>query len=325
MTPKTIKDKKATLAQKAGVAPEEVGSVRLQLQKLQTEGVLVDVDFHGGHMFTTRATYQELGIPDGDVRRQRIRAGSKNLIPAQYLKKLRSLETRFRQSLDKYSFQIGAFGAFRWVPFTAYDAWREEWDRLQDELAALKTEILDHYWDFMDALAADFAKVAREAWDAITARRGDADFALQAAGGTFTNCQDFVDHVVARAQDKMPDAHAIEAGLYADYRTAVLLGMADLEEDRLAADRHVRQLEAERQAADEDYQKAREAFEERQAKIDAMRRAELEHARRQMQEMGAPINQALLTLRAQMNQDAQEILAGLNKHGKLRGRAADRV
>ena len=114
MTPKTIKDKKAALAERAGVAEENVGAVRLQLQKLQQEGVLVDVDFHGGHVFTTRATYQVLGIPHGDVRRQRIRAGSKTLIPVKYLKRLRSLETRFRQGLDKYGFQIGAFGDFFW-------------------------------------------------------------------------------------------------------------------------------------------------------------------------------------------------------------------
>jgi len=132
MTPKTIQDKKAALAQKAGVAPKEVGAVRLQLQKLQTEGVLVDVDFDGAtctcpwmtpHFvapvwgqngarhtkwfldkctFTTRATYQELGIPHGDVRRQRIRAGNKDVIPTLYLKKLRSLEIRFRQSTVLY-------------------------------------------------------------------------------------------------------------------------------------------------------------------------------------------------------------------------------
>ena len=70
MTAQTIQQKKEALATRAGVAMEQVGAIWLQLQKLQQEGVLVDVDFHGGHIFVTRATYQELGIPDGDVRRQ---------------------------------------------------------------------------------------------------------------------------------------------------------------------------------------------------------------------------------------------------------------
>jgi hypothetical protein len=101
-------------------------------------GVLVDVDVHGTSMFTARATWNELGIPEEDTRRKRLKRGTEDLIPKVYIGRLRSLEARFRQSLDKHSFDVAGFRPYRWVPFTAYESWRGEWDRLQEELARVR-------------------------------------------------------------------------------------------------------------------------------------------------------------------------------------------
>jgi hypothetical protein len=310
-------------------------------------GALVDLDFHGGNMFTTRATYSELGIPAGDVRRKRLKAGSKDLLPKELIGRLRSIETRFRQSLEKHSYRIGAFGSYRWVPYTAYEAWREDWDRLQAELSEWKSEVLARYDEFLDAIAADFTQIAREAWQAILARRGgDTGFVLVAKDGAeFRGDQEdlFVDYVVSKAVSKMPTRADVEHGLYVDYRTAVLLSRADVEADGLIADqlRHQRDLEAteawdERERINEERRKrqqqlwaeeeeARLQLREKEAKISAMRQAELEHARRQMRQMGSPLQEVFDSLRAQMFADASEILTGIKKNGRLVGRSAERV
>jgi hypothetical protein len=52
-------------------------------------GVLVDVDVHGTSMFTARATWNELGIPEEDTRRKRLKRGTKDLIPKVYIGRLR--------------------------------------------------------------------------------------------------------------------------------------------------------------------------------------------------------------------------------------------
>jgi hypothetical protein len=59
-------------------------------------------------------------------------------------KTLRSLATRFRVSLAHHSFALDCFHPYRWLPYTAHAAWRAEYNRLQDELRAVRAAILDH-------------------------------------------------------------------------------------------------------------------------------------------------------------------------------------
>jgi len=334
-------------AERYGVDVNQVSTVRLELHKLQEMGTLVDLDFHGGNMFTTRTTYSELGIPDGDMRRKRLKAGSKDLLPKKLIGRLRSIESRFRQSLEKYSYRIGVFGSYRWVPYTAYEKWQEEWDKLQAELIEWKKEVLRRYDEFVDAIADDFTQIAREAWQALLARRGgDTNFVLITKDNAeFSGDQEdlFVDYVVGRAVSKMPARKDVECGLYVDYRTAILLGQADVEADGLLADqlRHQREMETvqvwkerERIYAEQrerkqklwaEEEEARLRLREKEAKINAMRQAELEHARQQMADMSSPLQEIFDSLRAQMFTDVSEILAGIKKNGRLVGRSAERV
>lgn len=334
-------------AERYGVETSRVGTVRLELRKLQQMGTLVDLDFHGSNMFTTRATYSELGIPIGDMRRKRLRAGSKDLLPKKLIGRLRSIETRFRQSLEKHSYRIGAFGSYRWVPFTAYEAWRDDWNRLQGELAEWKEETLSRYDEFTETIVEDFTQIASEAWQALLARRGgDTNFVLVTKDGAeFDGGQKeaFVEHVVSKAVAKLPTREDVQTRLYVDYRTAVLLTQADVEADRLIAE----QLRAEREAEAarvweeaerrneerrrrqnklwEEEKEAQLRVREKEIKINAMRQAELEHARQQMAQMGSPLQEVFDSLRAQMYEDVGEILEGIRKNGRLVGRSSERV
>ena len=110
---------------------ENIRTVAMDISRMKELGVLVDIDVHGTSMFTTKATWAELGIPQEDTRRKRLKRGSKDLIPKLYMGRLRSLETRFRQSLEKHSFVLDGFRPYKWVPFTAYESWKQEWKKLQ--------------------------------------------------------------------------------------------------------------------------------------------------------------------------------------------------
>jgi len=339
----------------AGVTGEDAGTIRavqLDIRRMKELGILVDIDVHGTSLFTVRASWAELGIPEDDTRRKRLKRGSKDLIPKEYLGKLRSLETRFRQSLDKHSFDLEGFRPYRWVPFTAYEEWRTEWDRLQAELAELKAKIINHYDEFVDAIAADFATIAREAWDAIRARRpaGAGEFALITDHGTFDGLDAFIDHVVARATAKLPSPERIEAELYVDYKNALVATGADVEAELLARDQlHTkREIESAKQKlAQEQAHTERKAewakqdqlhlevaeaeklsqirVEEERVKLAAMRAAELEHARKQIENTVNPFQEVIEQFRSQIFQDVGEIAASIKKNGHVRGKVAERA
>jgi len=358
-----IQHRKAAFAQALETTEGQISTVSLDIARMRELGVLVDIDIHGTSMFTARATWSELGIPQDDTRRKRLKRGSKDLIPHIYIGRLRSLETRFRQSLEKHSFILQGFRPYRWIPFTAYESWREDWATLQAELDELKADILDHYDDFIDAIAADFALIAHEAWSAIRARRsssfpspsqgegwGEGAFVLITDHGTFENLDAFTDHVISRAIAQMPPREKIQGALYVDYHNAIITTGTDLEAERLRQEQLRTASEQERAAQHATWQEARTRERQEwakqqqldlevqeaeklshirlraeQRKLDAMKQAELEHARQQLSEMTSPFAEVIEQFRARIHQDVTQIAASIHKNGHVRGKVAERA
>lgn len=334
-------ERKSEIEAKVGQA---VSSVQLDIDTMKDLGVLVDVDVHGASMFTRRVTWQELGVPKHDTRRKRLRRGYKDLIPTIYARQLRSLESRFRQSLEKHSFILQGFRPWKWVPFTAYASWQKDWDLLQKDLEDLKSAILSHYDDFKDDLAEDWTAIAHESWDAILARReGDEHFVLVTIDGSFDNVKQFAAHVVAKAQKQLPSPQAIKNDLYVDYRNAMVVTGADVQQEaterlkaRAEGDRILQARRVERRREQQVLSQIR--LEEREAeqqslvkrmalkaKMEAMRTAELEHAREQIANTISPFTEVMEQFRAQIFQDVQEISRSIGKHGHVKGRVAQRA
>lgn len=331
-------DKAAELAQ-MGIDPGSVEQVSLDLKRMLDRGILVDIDIHGMSIFTTRTSWEELGIRPTDLRSSRFRRGTKDVIPGQYIKRLRSLETQFRQCLERHSFEIQGFRPWRYVPFTAYESFRRDWDKLKDALDDLKATIIANRDLFVDELAADFASMAREAWAAITARRpADAGpFVLVVPGnGVFESSDNFVDYVVSRAVGQVPSAEAIQSCIWVDYRNAMLVtgveeaqAHAEIAQAREAA--RLASIQANAQArmalaeADEAEKLSRLRIKAEESRLYAMRQAELEHARQQLAGAVSPIQDVLDQLRAQIYRDVQEIAESIERNGHLRGRVAERA
>lgn len=332
-TTTSIKERRKAHAAKIGVDEEQIQAVRMDLEKIRTLGTLIDVDVHGISMFVRHASYDEWGIPKADIRALRLNRGSKNLIPHEYLGRLRSLEVRFRSSLDKHSFVLEGFRPYRWVPFTAYEEWKEEWDKLQGEWAEVKQDILDDYDSLRLQLRHDFIKIAAEAYEAIQARNGE-----MAEPWSI-----FVRRVARIALRQFPTGEQIKRDLWVDYKSALVLGAEDIEADLLARDRlreirdeeaakarleqrkvqtemaELREQEAERRRLREIRLKAEED------RLRAMHEAEMEHARRQMAETVSPWDELFQQLRAQMYQDAVSVLASIQRNGYLTGKVVQKA
>ncbi len=351
----SIQDRVAAHAAQLGEDAGRIATQRLNVVRMRELGTLVDIDVHGFTLFTVRANWLELGIPEVDRRARRFTKGSKHLVPERYVNRLNSLDSSFRKSLDRHSFGIAGFRPYRWVPFTAYQDWKAEWAAYQEKLTALKADLLADYDAIRAELVEDFTQIAREAWDALVVRRGGStESALDLGGGSiFENRDAFVAHVVARALDRLPTPEDIQAGIYVTYHNALLLSQADVEADHLAAaqlqaaqaEAHARTARAEeeeraqRRLAWQEEQAQERAIEareraqreliqlelrEREAQVRAMHQAELEHARQQIAAM-SPLREVFDQLRAQIYRDVQEIADGIHKHGYLHGKTAQKA
>jgi len=322
-----------------GQDPDRIRAVSLQLDTLRKQGILVDLTIGGVGMFTRAATWLELGILDDDVRRARLSRGQKYLIPEDQVNRLRSLETRFRQLLEGYSYRITGFAPYRWIPFTAYLAFRDEWDALVIEFDQAKTDILARYDEYVSLLASDFTQVAANAWKSIRSQGYDG---ARIDGIDYVDQAAFTAVIVSRALAKMPSREKIAESLAVDYTTALVYGEQDLAADQLAAERTQHQIELER---DQRYAQRQEAYlqasilqrqaqhqvemqdlerEQKLVQLEAMRKAEAEHARQRLAQMASPFDEIFTTLRRQIAADVQSMLESIRKNGYVRGKIAEK-
>jgi len=330
-----INQRRREAAERVGVDESKVQTHRLELRKLREAGLLIDLDIHGVSMFSVRTTYAELGISAEDVRSKRLRAGTKDLFP-EYSKKLRSLEGRARQNLARHSHVIPAFGQYRWLPWTAYEKYSDKHAEILAELDATKAELLCKYDDLREENRVYFEQVALRAWRDLRAGFADPDSGMivttdQTEFGPGEEPK-FVEYVVQKALGRMPLPDEIRDGVRIDYKTSILYSEAEIAADQAALE----QAEAEyaqarlqhaqtEQAVFDVHLQEREAESQSQARIAAYRRAELEHARQQLAEMGSPIQDALDGLRANLYDAVHTLLAGLRKNTTFRGKAGQKA
>jgi len=313
-------------AERLGVSADRVQVQRLEISQMREAGLLIDLDVHGTSMFSAKVTNAELGISADDVRSKRLRAGSKDLFP-KHARKFRSLETRARQNLVAHTFKVSVFGGWYWMPWTAYESFQEKHQQILDELEAVKADCLAHYNEVREQNRAYFEQVGDRAWKALLSgyAPGDTVVIRTTSGATFEAPKDynrFIEYVVQKALSKMPLPEEIESGVRIDYRTSILYSESEVEAEVAA----VAKAEAELAKAKAEQEKANlelwTAEQEARAKVEAFRRAEIEHARQQLAEMSSPITEAMDALKASIHQAVADLLSGLQRNGGFRGRAS---
>jgi len=195
--------RRAGIAARVGVAPDRINAVRFQLKVLQEQGVLVDLTITGAGLFTRTATWMELGVPDEDIRRQRLTRGQKYMIPEKDAKEEMSIISAMRQLLEDYSYRITGFYPYRWIPFTAFDEFIEKWSALVERFYAVKARIIKDYPRYVDLLASDFRQIAENAWRSMIKKHSKAaagrKIVLVMDGQEYPDMEAYVEAVVENA------------------------------------------------------------------------------------------------------------------------------
>ncbi len=332
-----------TLTQRKAKAREITGreptnTIGLQLKALRDQGILIDLNISGTGMFQKTLTWLETGINDGagDKRAENYTKGMKLLYPEPLVRKIKSIESRMRQLIGNYTFSITGFFPYRWLPYTAYDLWREKWDALVKEFDEVKEDMVRNHDKYVEQMRQEYKQVAQAAWDSMTSggRYKNLKIRRKSIGVTMTESE-FVSSFVDKTIAQIPDRSTIGTNLNAGYVTALVYGQADIAEDQAQATliRERTRQEIERTAIENRRLNERlrqEAWNgqmdqrEREIKIQAMRDAEMEHARKQLEEITSPFAEVFSAIRSRFAADAISLKESIERNGYVRGKVAEK-
>ena len=330
-------------AGRTGVDTAEIERLPFDLSALEDEGVFVNVDASGFGLLDRRLEWHALGVslPRGsDLAFRPPRCG---LLPDRYRLPLVRPAARAHSALHKYSYRftltetLFETPAYRWVPWSAFEAFEHDFRQAQAALEAARTTVLDQY-----------EAIREEVVDTVLRLADDSARRLIATGHLVP--EGYRD-VVARGIDAaVPSPDDLRDKLTLRYRVGVvLLGSEMLAEQRRAREeRHqAEKLEAtirvERQEqrarerlvqeelwAEEERIRRRLQVEDEERRREAaikerLRGLKLEAAKERLRDALSPIEEGAQQLHAAVFEAATAIRASLRKHGTLPGGSARRA
>ena len=170
VAPSPYEDIRQQVAVRTGETPDRIHLVEMQLDMLLKAGVLVDVDATGLSLFSIKAPWEMWGVPESSARRAHLTAGSLSVFPKQIVNGIRSRVQSAINALDiHYSFLVPGLPG-RWVPYTAYRAWLDDFGRRVADLEHyVQMQCLDCYDDLVHQAERDMGRMAREAYSSLRA------------------------------------------------------------------------------------------------------------------------------------------------------------
>ncbi|MEM3486031.1 MAG: hypothetical protein QXI12_10475 [Candidatus Methanomethyliaceae archaeon] len=157
------------LAQKIGVNAGEIKELHTDWPSIMRQGVIVDL-YIGRTRCWRSLSAEDLGLVDlGDKEYARFEAeyldlGRKALLPKAILKRADNIEQNARALLERHSLKT-YWGRF--VPATAFAAWKAENDRAKAEYFALRDEIGRRYEELVETVLRDYQQAGHKAYQRI--------------------------------------------------------------------------------------------------------------------------------------------------------------
>lgn len=336
-----IQDATKRAARATKITPDRIQRVRLDLRKLREAGILVEVRVSGTSIFTRRTTRAELGITADDIRLNYMTSGATFRINPVQARRMKSLEVRFHQILTRYSYGLEGFRPKRFIPFTAFDRFNNEFTRLKAQWDTIKQEILAQRQEHMDKVEEEWAKIAAESWASIMSKRNrglawsfdqSAVPPVRVDGRAFELFEDFARYLIGRAVAGVPSDEEIADALQVRYDVSIIAMTSQIEQEFVECERARLEQEAARYERERAWlaqnQTTRRMQAEHQAQLDrisAETRLFEENMRAQLRDMTSPYEQMFDQLREMMLQDAQAVLEGIAANGRLVGPSATRA
>jgi hypothetical protein len=326
-----------------GIDTTGVTRLSLDLTTIDDQGVFVRIHTAGFKSLDKRLDWKALGIELPKNLSITIRPPYAGLLPDKYrLPLLRSGEQAY-DALAHWSLRLSFMetmlgtSSYRWVPFSAWPSFVEEFEQAQANLDAALAAIDDNWPLIESTVVNDFRAVV-----------GDALARARATGGIVAD--DFTDRMIDQLERLLPTPERLRAKLHMRHEVAVLsLASSTLDEQRAAVEAR-RKLDEARRAEAEENRAAWEAEQIKQAKsreevaaIQSKARLEREaeehkakiqreldnlkltEAKRKMDEALSPMKEGLIELHAVVYEAVSTVRDSIGNLGYLKGPSAVRL
>ena len=327
------RDVRPALAQALGEDPDAITATNPRWLELMREGVLVRLHI-GRWRARTTLRWRDLGVVPGrgeeeQVLHELLELGHKYLLPRDDVRALDSADSSARKWLERCAFRT-YWGFF--VPVTAYGEWKAGNEDFKRQYLAIRDRLAANYERTVARVLAKYRVAARAAYRRL--RRLDPDAVAELDEETFA------ERFVAEIARQIPSRDDFTASFYFDVELEYvplpsLLAEEQAEAGRIQAEARAEQeqrelalrLARERAWAEEekiraDVTAARDAAAWKEQLMREMHREVIEQARqRKEQVVDSFLRDVIAQLRALAYEAATDVLASLQKNGRLHPRS----
>lgn len=214
-----LDQKKETAAAHLGISAAEVETMPFDLTALEQSGIFLNIDATGFSVLSRQLDWQSLGIELPANKAVTLSPPRTGLLPDDYRKPLLRAASMAHNALDRYSFRFAlcetvlGSSEYRWVPFTAFEAFEKEFAAALETLARAKSAVIENYEEILQNLRETFRELAKDSAERLSATIKDEPFDREA----------FIETTVARAMAMIPTIAAIRDGMRIRMKPKVIL------------------------------------------------------------------------------------------------------
>ena len=226
-----LEQKKETAAAHLGISKAEVETMPFDLTALEQAGIFLNVDTTGFSVLSRQLDWQSLGIELPKEQIVHLSPPRTGLLPDDYRKPLQRAASQAHNALDRYSFRFAlcetvlGSSEYRWIPFTAFEAFEKEFAAALETLARAKSAVTQNYPEILGTLRMTFRELAKDSAERLAATLKDEPF----------NRDEFINTTVARAMQMIPTVATIRDGMRIEMRPKVILLGSEMRAEQVKA------------------------------------------------------------------------------------------
>lgn len=317
-----LEEKKETAAAHLGISKAEVETMPFDLTALEQAGIFLNVDTTGFSVLSRQLDWQSLGIELPKEQAVSLSPPRTGLLPDNYRKPLQRAASRAHNALDRYSFRFAlcetvlGSSEYRWIPFTAFEAFEKEFASALETLARAKTSVIENYFEILETLRGTFRQMAKDSAERLAATMKDEPF----------DRDEFINRTVQRAMDMVPSLAAIRDGMRIEMRPKVILLGSEMRAEqtraaKLELEKQIAgkaqteiaiEIEAQKDIAEIKVKTAFEDEKREQELKERIRQIKIEAVKKEMEASISPLKEGLDQLNSTIYEAAKEMAEKLN-------------
>ncbi|HEV8159353.1 MAG TPA: hypothetical protein VGP58_09990 [Pyrinomonadaceae bacterium] len=330
-----LEQKKETAATHLGISAAEVETMPFDLTALEQAGIFLNIDATGFSVLSRQLDWQSLGIELPKEQTVHLSPPRTGLLPDDYRKPLQRAASRAHNALDRYSFRFAlcetvlGSSEYRWIPYTAFEAFEKEFAAALENLARAKSAVIDNYPEILETLRETFRQLATDSAERLAATVKDEPF----------DRDEFINRTVGRALAMTPTIAMIRDGMRIDMRPKVILLGSEMraEQTRAAkldletqitkrAQKEIAiEIEAQKDIAEIKVKTAYEDEKREQELKERIRQIKIEAVKKEMEASISPLKEGLDQLNSTIYEAAKEMAEKLNNSKFVAGGTAKRA